>query len=216
MLATVALVLIVAGGGSEDVQQTAGRVLELQDYQRRLPDVGSPHAPARRGAPRAGSPGAPAPPALRPPPQLVWLVFLAVGASLLVWALRNLHRAPRPVPVVPAASGSGQASARPERRARRPATLDDAEWLAAQGRFAEAVHALALSALARLAPAPALTAREVLRQAELHDEARGPLGALVSAAERVQFAAGTVGAEEFERCRGHFSRFRNVFGAVRA
>jgi hypothetical protein len=101
-------------------------------------------------------------------------------------------------------------------RASRKASVDEADRLAREGRFAEAIHALllrALSDLGRYATTPALTSREVARGAKLAQEARAALGALVAAGEWVHFGGKPAGAAEYEASVASYRRFREAWRA---
>lgn len=221
LLASGALVLGWAGPGTAEVQRAAESVLARTDYQRRLPYGGAePDGGAGlrlgRAAPGADE-GTPRPLSVSVPPMLVWILAAAAGLALVLWARHEFGHATRlPSLAADESETDGRAPPTLPRRGPRAPVLDDAERLAAEGRFAEAIHALLLGSLARLAPARALTAREVLRQADVGDEARSALAALVGEAERVHFAGGAAGAGEFERCREHWRRFGAARRAARA
>lgn len=81
----------------------------------------------------------------------------------------------------------------------------DPDALAAQGRFAEAIHALLLRALSEVARRSGglgrgVTSREALPRVK-DPAARAALAELVAAVERHEFAAREVDVEDFNRCR---------------
>ncbi|SRR6266568_3530779 len=86
-----------------------------------------------------------------------------------------------------------------------------ATGLAAEGRFAEAIHALLLDTLAALAGAaqlaPSLTSREIVSHARLGPAARAALADLVAAVEVSYFGGATPGAGEYQACTARFQTF---------
>jgi len=143
--------------------------------------------------------------------EMLLYLLLAVGAVLAGLALfRRLRARPAaftPEPAVPA----GEAAPRAE----RVPALDDAERLAAQGRWDEALHALLLQAIRAVSsrlPAPlppSSTSRELLRLVPLSEEARQAFAGMVRAVELSLFGGAAVGAEVYQENR---ERFRIVSG----
>jgi hypothetical protein len=92
--------------------------------------------------------------------------------------------------------------------------FEDASRLAAQGRYAEAVHALLLAAIrhfaerSRTAVQPSRTSRELVRLLPLGPETREAFTELVRTVELSFFGGAAVGPEEWER---NLARFRDVF-----
>ncbi|WP_420346683.1 DUF4129 domain-containing protein [Pelagibius sp.] len=92
-------------------------------------------------------------------------------------------------------------------------TLEEADKLAAAGRFAEAIHLLLLVAMDRLRRelgarvAPALTSREVLRLAPVPAPAAAPLERMVSLSEIKHFGGRDATAPDYDQCRADFLRF---------
>lgn len=84
--------------------------------------------------------------------------------------------------------------------------LEDAERLAREGRFGEAVRVLlhrtidALRGRCGFAPAPWMTSREILRRAPLERGARDGLRALVDAVEHSLFGRREPGRDEYALC----------------
>lgn len=95
--------------------------------------------------------------------------------------------------------------------------LDDAERLAAEGRFSEAIHLLLLRTLDELRrrsgrPIPrALTSREIVSRVPVPEAARGELSGLVTAVELSRFGGAEAGAGDYDRCRESFRRFANAY-----
>jgi hypothetical protein len=143
--------------------------------------------------------------------EMLLYLLLAVGAVLAGLAFfRRLRASPAaftPEPAVPA----GEAAPRPE----RVPGLDDAERLASQGRWDEALHALLLQAIRAVSgrlPAPlppSSTSRELLRLVPLPEEARQAFAGMVRAVELSLFGGAAVGAEVYQENR---ERFRIVSG----
>lgn len=89
--------------------------------------------------------------------------------------------------------------------------LEDADALARQGRYAEAMHALLLLGLALIrrqrpqAIADSLTSREIVRSTDLPAAARDALDHLVIRVELGHFGLYPVAPRDYEACRGHFA-----------
>ena len=89
--------------------------------------------------------------------------------------------------------------------------FDDADRLAREGRFAEAIHVLLLRTLAALAAqgaglAVSLTSREVVHEATLTAEARTALAGLVDSVEVSRFGSVVPDAAEYAASRARFER----------
>lgn len=88
--------------------------------------------------------------------------------------------------------------------------LEDADALAREGRYAEAMHALLLLGLALIrrqraqAIADSLTSREIVRATDLPAGARDALDDLVIRVELGHFGLYPVAPRDYEACRGHF------------
>jgi len=241
----VVLVIAVAGPGDPDarwqrIDRAAERVLDTR-YQKELPryrDLGDrPREAAgdRRWHPRLdrdgrsrrrgdsggsieprGTSREPHRPADSPSRVLAsWMLWggLAVVIILgVVWLLRELSRYHGDAELDPTA---------PAQRAidtgviDRP--LDDADQLAQQGRFAEAIHTLLLRTLQELARVsstrivPSLTSREILARISLVADARAALGGLITAVELTYFGDDVPGAADWERCRDQFHVFAAAY-----
>lgn len=95
-------------------------------------------------------------------------------------------------------------------------TLDDAEKLAAAGRFGEAIHTLLLQTfetIGRHAALPAsLTSREILRRVRAEETAIAALRQLVASVEVCIFGGDQPGAAEYATCRESFERVLNTRG----
>lgn len=90
-------------------------------------------------------------------------------------------------------------------------TLREADALAAQGRFAEAVHLLLGAALAylkqRIAPglAESLTSREVIDVVDINDNRRSALLSIVGTVEVSHFGGHPVDSGGYDHCRSCFA-----------
>lgn len=238
-LSLFALLALLAGLGtargaappvSPDVGERARKIVADPRYQSSLPgeEAGgggeNPIRPPRGGDEPPDDPGAgggpvrlPAVPAeLGVVAQMLLYLLLAVGIVLagmsLFQRLRRL-RAAVPELAVPVQPQSPR-SPRAERPERAPA-LDDAERLAAEGRWDEALHALLLQAIRLVSgrlPAPlppSSTSRELLRLVPLAEEARQAFAGMVRAVELSLFGGAAVGAAVYEENR---ERLRIVSG----
>ena len=91
--------------------------------------------------------------------------------------------------------------------------LDDADQLAREGRFAEAIHILLLRTFQELARAadvtiaPSLTSREILTRIPLRPGAREALVELTEVVELTWFGDDVPGEADWLRCRGRFDSF---------
>lgn len=139
--------------------------------------------------------------------KVVFVVLIGVVVLLVVgWILRE---------VVDRRRRSG-ADAGPEAATATAATpelnlsFDDASRLAAEGRYAEAVHALLLAAIrhfaerSRTAIQPSRTSRELVRTLPLGPDTREAFTELVRTVELSLFGGAPVGAEDYERNLARF------------
>jgi hypothetical protein len=101
--------------------------------------------------------------------------------------------------------------------------LDDADALAAAGKFSEAIHTLLALTLYELAGQSslrltgAMTSREILAKVPLLGDARTALADLVTAVELTWFGDDVAGQVDYQRCRQQFSMFAAAYkkGATR-
>lgn len=195
------------GYDSETVRQARDQVLADGSYQTERPE---PEAP----------------PQIKPfsiPPWLAKTLFWAVIvivvalvlfflASLALDLLRNLsafkRNRDRP------AEGALRIETPPvEPRAVDRRSLAEADRLAAEGRFSEAIHLLLLVALERLhrelgpRVAPAMTGRELLHLPALPDGTVEPLTRMVQISEINHFGGRHAADPDYRRCRADFLRF---------
>jgi len=91
--------------------------------------------------------------------------------------------------------------------------LDDADALAAAGRYAEAAHLLLHRSIAEIderRPATvrkALTSRDIAAIPSIPPSPAAAFDAIVRTVERSLFGRRTLGAEEWQRCRAAYERF---------
>ena len=149
---------------------------------------------------------------------LLWGAVIA-GVIVIGWSMRD---------AIPAFDRSRRLVAS-EDGAKRPVARDglnqaqaEADELAAQGRYAEAMHLLLLRAVAELRAAlglsfaDSLTSREILRRAPLSDGGRGSLARIVGDVERTHFGEDAADGEAYAACRGEFDALRNSLRAATA
>jgi len=98
-------------------------------------------------------------------------------------------------------------------RAEAQALLEDADRLAAEGRYDEAVHLLLQRSVGHIAEArpdwlrPASTAREITAIPALSDRARKAFGEIATRVERSLFALRALGAEDWRAARAAYADF---------
>ncbi|WP_193369532.1 DUF4129 domain-containing protein [Pelagibius marinus] len=162
------------------------------------------------------------------PPWLVDTILWGLGAvvaGIILFFLFNLAREllesrlgiKRSPKVAPAEAAKVQAVP-PARREAEHRTLAEADALAAEGRFSEAIHLLLLVAMERLRRelgprvAPAMTSREVLRLSAIPGEATAPLTRMVALSEINHFGGRSAREPEYRNCRDDFLRFNGMEG----
>ena len=143
-----------------------------------------------------------------------WGLWVMVAVAVLVvawlvvrWLVR--HDFSSPADAVPQRPLSPwQPSARQARL-----LLEDADSLAAQGRFDDAVHLLLLVSIQEIGArrpgtvAPALTSREIARLPVLSPLAQQIFSDIAQVVEQSLFGGRAIGAAEFTRCRAAFEQF---------
>jgi len=207
--------LLVAAPAPEP-RDAARSILARNGFQTRLPHEGKATEATEGSAWNGGATGeveTSSPPLVIPVPSpalflFVLAVLIAVALALF---LRGIPSA-RPGAIEPPPSS---ARAAPRRAA---AAIPDADALARQGRFAEAIHALLLRALSELGrrpggalPPAALTSREVLRSASVAAEVRAALAPIVVAVEWAHFGGRLAGRDDYEACQAEYRRFREAW-----
>ena len=146
-------------------------------------------------------------------PYLFWAGLAIVAALVIWWVARDfLGVAIRwPWQKNKAPDDAGEAW-RPEAAAARH-LLNEAEALAADGRYEEAVHLLLRRSVEDISGRlpgfllPSFTARDIAGAPGLPEQAREPFGAMAGITERALFARRPVGAEGWKEARGAYERF---------
>jgi hypothetical protein len=225
MLPAAALCLALAIGATaaapsaEAVRQAASAELATPGYQTALPDEKPADAAAAAAAGTGGRRRVDQPPAPAPGPlagiagALVWVLVAAGALAVLAFLLRDLlgfgtRARPAAIPTPDDAT----------MRAVVAAPLRDAEALAAEGHFGEAIHVLLLRTLAALVERgrrnlpTSLTSREIIAEVQLPADADAALRGLVSAVEVSHFGGQEPAAAEWQLCLEHFHRFARAFG----
>lgn len=205
------VVVCLAWPSAQEARDTSRDVLADDSWQTELP-VGDPPADRRRGSmPRFGG-GSGGEVALPPSgvggvlQTIVWTVLALVVVAIVVVLVRE--RAPSRGP--PAELDV----ARPPVVHVDAGALGDADALAREGRFTEAIRVLLLRTFAavgrRAKLSSALTSREVLAAVAMSDGAQRALGELVHAVEVSHFGGQPAGADDYARC---VERYRAVLAA---
>lgn len=143
-------------------------------------------------------------------PVLRWvlLAVLVAAVVLLAWRIAGPALGWRPRKAIEAedeawAPTTGDALA----------LLDDADRLAAEGRYDEATHLLLKRSVGQIAAArpdlvePATTARELAAIGALPDAARAAFGSIAARVERSLFALKALGAEDWQAARQAYAEF---------
>lgn len=148
---------------------------------------------------------------------LLWGVIASAGAAL-AWALYNRLRNgswrlwPRRAAGTEWRAGQDEDQWQPEQASAR-SWLEEADALAVQGRFAEAIHHLLLRSIEdirRRRPAvvrPALTSRELAASEGIPGRARDLFAAIAGLVERSLFGGRAVGEGDWQAARGAYSDF---------
>lgn len=177
-------------------------------------------------------PGAPKP-ATRPQlsnPLPEWLLtalyygLIALGIfalAVFVWVLVTGNKRIRPPDKLTTDKRREQAPVSPlDHDLARHGTLADAHALAADGVYGEAVRALLAAVLISLARRelvklrPWMTGREIVRDAQLMQEAREALAFLVMTVEAFAFAGHDVARDTYEACLRHHDTLTQKKGRV--
>ena len=143
---------------------------------------------------------------------LFWIGVAALAALILFFIGREILRYHRSKVQKPQEGGTALPDWRPP-VARARALLNDADRLAAEGRFAEAIHLLLYRSLDDIDDKrphtlkPALTSRDILNLNALPEAARHALGRLVETVEWSFFGGREVDAKDFSECRRAYEDF---------
>ncbi len=142
-------------------------------------------------------------------PVLQW-VLIAIGVALLVLLIIRIFG----LPVFKRNAGDKQdESGLAPDRAEAVALLGDADALAAQGRYGEAVRLLLARSIGQIASRrpdlvhPSSTARELSRLETLPDTARRAFTAIARSVERALFALEDLGEQDWREARAAYADF---------
>ena len=139
---------------------------------------------------------------------MTWLV-IGIGAAILVfliWRLLEPFRLRRREPEQAAPEWTPDAG-------EALALLDDADRLAAEGRFDEATHLLLKRSVGQIAAArpdwlePSSTAREIAELPALPQAARGAFATIAERVERSLFALRSLSADDWHAARAAYAEF---------
>jgi len=140
------------------------------------------------------------------PPEMFWVV-VAIAVAILLYLLGDMTAFLR-------AGSRAWRQEEPAPGANRVAdeikSLEQADELAAAGRFMEAMHVLLLQGLAHMRHrlgqqfSDSLTSREILRSTHLSQAARLALGDVVGRVERTYFGKQPAGLADYMACRESF------------
>jgi hypothetical protein len=146
---------------------------------------------------------------------LLW-ILIAIGVAALLWALYNRIRHGewrlRPVRRALADRPSNEEEWRPDEAGAR-SWLEEADALAREGRFAEAIHHLLFRSVDDIAarrPAlvrPSLTSRELAAAQEIPSRARELFAAIARLVERSLFGGRSVGEGDWLQARESYANF---------
>ncbi|HKD21380.1 MAG TPA: DUF4129 domain-containing protein [Rhizomicrobium sp.] len=148
-------------------------------------------------------------------PILKWVFWgaVALAALLIVYFLgRELLRLRLPTRIIRDKPKDMREEWRPTAEQAR-ILLEDADRLAAEGRFAEAVHLLLLRSVQDIADKrprllrPALTSREIGSLDALPPSARAAFTEIARVVELNRFGGRAVTAQDFARCRSDYEKF---------
>jgi hypothetical protein len=143
--------------------------------------------------------------------QVIMWSTLALAATLIVYLLWRtfapmLANAPR--------GGPGETAPEWAPDARQAlALLEDADKLAAEGRFEEATHLLLKRSVGQIVEArpgllePSSTAREIAELPDLSHGARSAFGVIAERVERSLFALRSLSAEDWQAARAAYAEF---------
>lgn len=137
--------------------------------------------------------------------EKILIGLLVLGLALLLWRIGvGLWAMRRPAPAAPEFHLDAAAAR---------ALLDEADALAAQGRFDEATHLLLLRSLEHIAAArpsaltPASTAREIAALDFLSAPARATFGRIAALVEQGRYALHPLGAQDWATARAAYADF---------
>jgi hypothetical protein len=149
---------------------------------------------------------------------LLWGAVIA-GALVIAWSLRDSlpvfsrsRRITAPEPATLAQTQSG----------RMEEAQLEADDLARQGHYGQAMHVLLLKSLDEIRRqlgtrfAVSLTSREILRRVQLSDIGRQSLTSIIRSVERTYFGAEDAGQGDYAACRHNFDTLKHSLAVVDA
>lgn len=145
---------------------------------------------------------------LAPVLKIVFWIGLAAGVVLIAWFVISEIAATRRGKRITV----GQADWRPDPHKAR-VLLEDADRLAAENRFEEAIHLLLFRSIDELANRrpgavqPALTSRDIARLDGVPDEPRHAFARIAEAVERTFFGGRPADAQDFQSSRRDYEAF---------
>lgn len=148
---------------------------------------------------------------------VMWGVLIVLGALFIVWIVSELSRYGGDAALEPSAESHARIQAAVDNILDKP--LGDADEIAKQGNFAEAIHTLLLRTLQELVRSaavrvePAMTSREILARVPLLADARDALAGLITAVEITHFGDEPANADDYARCRQQFNVFATTLRA---
>jgi len=149
-------------------------------------------------------------------PLLTWAFWIAVAIVVAAIAWMVLREIVRRRAVIAASNAGDAPVAAPLFQfepARARALIEEADRLAAEGRFGEAVRILlhrSIDDIARAHPrliGPASTSREISATAPLSDNGRAAFARIAAAVEASLFAGREIDAQGFSECRALYEGF---------
>ncbi len=196
------LIVLIGGAGllwpqfaraADDVQKLAEQTIRRLDLQTDFPNVPEPfQAPFR----------------LQIPSEVLWAIII-IAVAILLYAFRDM------IPGFGLGHGSAwnnEDADFSESKLRTPeATLEEADKLAANGNFVDAMHALLLQGLANMRErlqeqfADSLTSREILYSTKLPQDGRNSLHDIVTRVEWTYFGERPATKSDYEACRASFN-----------
>lgn len=198
------------------VQARARQILSNPRYQPALPNHGKIRGPEDPGGdgPTFSNSGSGAPsvavPVLGAGAALAKVLFIVLAVVVLLLILFGIGRAVAGRVGRREEAAPGEAAPAAATPAERELQFEDAARLAAEGRYAEAVHALLLAAIrhfaerSRMPVQPSRTSRELVRLLPLGPDAREAFSDLVRMVELSLFGGAPVSAEDYESSLARF------------
>lgn len=196
---------------SAEIAAKARAVLANPRYQRELPEHPEPREVQGPGAGLVPAPQVPLPVVGAGAflAQTVFLVLLIVAVVLLaVWLAVKIPWRRSAEQAGAVVREGEEPAASPEREP----DFEDAARLAAEGRYAEAIHALLLATIrhfaerSRAAVEPSRTSRELVRLLPLRGDTREAFAELVRDVELSLFGGAPVSLDDYERSLSRFRR----------